>query len=366
MTAYFTYWRGVTFGSREVLEGLVAEAHRGPSPDLARALDRWDGHHYWNETPGGRWLVLVRESDRPRARYWVNALLLALTFLTTTLGGAALADPAFALAAPFGEAWSSRQIAAAAAAGLPFSGAMLAILCAHESGHYLAARRYRIDVSLPYFIPFPPQINLLGTLGAFIRLRSPIFDRRTLFDVGVAGPIAGLAVTLPVLLAGLAMSRPSVGGPAIDLAHQFLQVSDLTIFLGDSPLLLILRTLVTEGGVLRLHPLAVAGWVGLFVTALNLLPLAQLDGGHIAFALVERRQVWFARAIWLSLIALGWWCWMGWWLWAVLGLAMGRGRLAHPRVVAPQRGLTPARRALAWGMLLTFGLCFAPVPFVIP
>ena len=334
--------------------------------DLARALTRWDGYHYWNETPEGRWLVLVRESARPRARLWLHGLLLLLTFLTTTLAGAALFDPAFGIRESLLEIPRVLPSARALAAGLPFSVPLLAILCAHESGHYLTARRYRIDVSPPYFIPFPHQLNLLGTLGAFIKLRSPIFDRRTLFDVGASGPIAGLVITVPVLLAGLALSRPSFGAPDVELAHQFLLVGDVAIFLGDSPLLLLLRAAVAPEGVLKLHPVAVAGWVGLFVTLLNLLPLAQLDGGHISFAMVERRQVWLARAGWAALVALGWWYWKGWWLWAALGLLLGRGRLTHPRVVTSQRGLTPARRALGWGMLLLLALCFSPVPFVVP
>ncbi|MGH7717990.1 MAG: site-2 protease family protein, partial [Gemmatimonadaceae bacterium] len=231
-------------------------------------------------------------------------------------------------------------------------------------GHYVAARRYRVDASPPFFIPFPWQINILGTMGAYIRLRSPVLDRRTLFDIGAAGPLAGLIVALPLLGLGLAWSTPSVNAPDLALAHQYILIEGHPFFLGDSLLLALVRQLVAPDGVLRLHPLAVAGWVGVLVTMLNMLPLAQLDGGHVTFALFGRAQTWIARAFWVALLFLGvlWW---GWWIWAALGLILGRGRLSHPRILSPDRDLGPNRRRVGYLALAIFVVTFMPVPIAV-
>lgn len=351
VTQYLTYWRSISLGNREILEGLVAPEHLGPSPMLAESLAAWDGYYYWESAPAGRWLVLVRERAAPRERWWLHVVLLGLTLLATSIGGAYLRGIDGVWYHP-----TVRQVIA----GLPFSVPLLAILVAHESGHYVAARRYRVDASPPFFLPFPSELNLFGTLGAFIRLRSPLFDRRTLFDIGVAGPIAGFVMTVPALLIGLAHSHmTSTAAPL--LAHQYVLVNGWHYYLGDSALLWLARLAVGQKGVLALHPLAVAGWVGVLVTSLNLLPLAQFDGGHIAFAVFGRAQVWIARAFWLLLIPLGH-LWMGWWLWAVIALALGRGRLGHPPLIAPERELHGPRRAVGYAVLLIFLLTFIPIP----
>jgi hypothetical protein len=175
--------------------------------------------------------VLVREFARARERWWLHALLFAATVATTSAAGAE---------------WLPRSVGAdarpafvAALDGLRFSVPLLAILAAHECGHYVVARRYHVNASPPYFIPFPPGLNAVGTLGAFIRVRSPIFDRRTLFDIGAAGPLAGIGVALPLLAVGLSWSATvgPAGAAAGAPTGQFIQLGGEAIFLGDSLLL---------------------------------------------------------------------------------------------------------------------------------
>lgn len=353
-TPYFTAWRSVELGHRTVLEGLVAPEHAAPSPALARELAHWPGMHYWQRNGDGRWLVLVREDTPARERWWLHALLLVATLVTTALGGAALAGADVHWWLP---------TLAQLRAGLPFSVPLVAILLAHESGHYVTARRYRVNTSPPYFIPFPASFNLIGTFGAFIRLRSPLFDRRTLFDVGVAGPLAGVVVAIPVLLVGLARSVPVPAAPAVTAAHQFILLDGVPLILGDSVMLVLARLALGMGATapVQLAPMAMAGWIGLLVTMLNLLPLAQFDGGHVAFALVGRAQTWVARVFWVLLLPLGL-LWNGWWVWAGLSLLIGRGRLAHPPLIAPEHPLDRRRRAIGWLAVVLFLLTFIPVP----
>ena len=197
VTTYFTHWRELPLGDREIIEGFVDPAHAEPSPALARAIERWPGAHYWDNSSPERTLVLVAEDRAPRERWWVHALLFVLTLLSMTVAGAMFAGMPSTWTLP---SWAFLRV------GLGFSIPLAAILAAHESGHYLVARKYRVNASPPYFLPMPPQLMLLGTMGAFIRLRSPLYDRRTLFDIGVAGPFAGMLVALPILLIGLAHS----------------------------------------------------------------------------------------------------------------------------------------------------------------
>lgn len=357
VTRYFSSWRTLELGARRIIEGQVASAHAAPSAELARALGDWQGLHYWHNTPEGRWLILVQEPVAPRQRWWLHVLLGVIALATMTLGGAVLAG------APGG--FATRPTAATLVLGLQFSLPLLAILLAHESGHYLAARRYGVDASPPYFLPFPPQVSPLGTLGAIIRIRSVIFDRRTLFDIGVAGPLAGLAVAIPVLLLGLQRSYPVPAVSATIWSHQFVVIDQLPVLLGDSLLLHAARQLIGAPGLLQLSPMAVAGWTGLLVTMLNLLPLAQLDGGHVSYAMYGRAQTWLAVALWVALVGLGW-LWSGWWLWAGLGIVLGRGRLSHPPLPAPERPLDSRRRLVGALMLVLFVLTFMPVPIAIP
>jgi membrane-associated protease RseP (regulator of RpoE activity) len=235
------------------------------------------------------------------------------------------------------------------ASGLAFSLPSLAILLAHEMGHYLACRRYDLPASLPYFLPVPLGF---GTFGAFIRIHAPIRNRGELFDVGIAGPLAGFVALVPFLLYGVAHSTPgrlSAGeGTLLWLGRPLAFELAAWIFHGPLP----------EGTVLNLHPVAMAAWLGLFATALNLLPLAQLDGGHILYATVGRRQRPVAVVFWIALLAAGSW-WPGWWLWCAVSLAL---RLYHPPVADETTPLGPGRRRLAWAALAVFVLSIAPVP----
>ena len=249
-------------------------------------------------------------------------------------------------------------------AGLTFGVTFIGILLAHELGHYLLARRHRVPVSLPYFIPFPPYFSIVGTLGAFIRLRGPIANRSVLFDIGVAGPLVSFALSLPVLLAGLHLSEVI---PALDSGTYPFRVLFLgePVWLGSSALLKLAAwaTLpgLEPGHAVLLHPLAFAGWLGIFVTALNLIPLGQLDGGHILYALVGPRQRSLGTVFVLLLIPLGlvWW---GWWLWAGVALAVGRGRVGHPPVQMEEAGPGRGRMILGWVALAIFLLSFSPAP----
>src|SRR3989449_508360 len=246
-------------------------------------------------------------------------------------------------------------------AGPSFAAPLLAILLCHELGHSLTARRYQLDVSPPYFIPAPVVPWSIGTMGAFIRLRTVVSDRRQLLDVGIAGPIAGLVVALPVLAIGLAMSHPPAAGSS--LSGMLLGLDDGNAVLGDSILTLALRHLVRGSTpAIVLHPVAFAGWLGVFVTMLNLLPISQLDGGHVLYAALPRWHARVAVGFWALIVALGVY-WRGWLLWGTLVLVLSRGRLGHPPVLDGPRPLPRSRTLLAWIALILFVATFTPVPF---
>lgn len=264
--------------------------------------------------------------------------------------------------------------------GIPFAASLLSILLAHEFGHYLAARHHKTAVSLPYFLPFPG--STFGTMGAFIQLKAPPRDRRALLDIGLAGPLAGLVVAIPVLLIGLALSKvgplpasPSQaagqgleGNSVLYLAAKYLVTGQLlpapASYHGMSPLFYWIsyfflgRPVPLGAQDILLHPVAWAGWAGLLVTALNLIPAGQLDGGHALYVLLGERASRVLPFIIVTLVVLGL-VWQGWWLWAALIFFLGR---AH---VQPLDGITPLdgrRKALAVFGLLLFFLIFTPVP----
>ena len=273
----------------------------------------------------------------------VNWLLFGLTVITTTWAGAAhqgvdlIREPGrFAV-------------------GLPYSLALLAILGIHELGHYFTARRHGIRVTPPYFIPVP---FALGTFGAFIQMRSPVENRRALFDVAVAGPLAGLVVAIPALLIGLKFSQVVPGDVPADSMHAGTSVGSSLLFallaklsIGDT---------LQSGHVIRLSALAFAGWLGLFITALNLLPIGQLDGGHIAHALFGRRagDTVGTVAMW-SLLLLAIFVWPGLTLWAVVVFFLA-GRTVPP--LNDLTPLTPGRRWLGFATFVILGLILAPLP----
>jgi len=296
--------------------------------------------------PGPRFVATGR-----RERWWLHALLLLLTFATTTYVGAGFAVNFRPGLLPSGGLVAG-SLSGLVRGALSFSVPLLAILFAHEMGHYLLCRRYGIDASPPYFIPFP---SLVGTLGAFIRIRQPIATKRQLFDIGVAGPIAGFVVAIPLLLWGVAHSRPNLS-PVLEEGTILFRYPLAVTW---AQLLTIGRTFTSEQAVE--HPVFVAAWFGLFVTALNLLPIGQLDGGHALYAVLGRFQRKVAWPILAALALLGL-KWPGWWLWVVITLVIGVG---HPPVLDEDQPLDGRRLAIAGFVLLIFLVCFAPVPIVL-
>lgn len=237
--------------------------------------------------------------------------------------------------------------------GLWYSLTVLAILGCHEMGHYLYCLRYRVDATLPYFLPAP--IVLTGTLGAFIRIRSRIPSRIALFDIGIAGPIAGFVVAVPALVVGVALSR------VVPLPEQFdgFELGEPLLFRAVAWLL---WGEVPEGSSLNLHPMAFAAWFGLLATALNLFPIGQLDGGHIAYAVLGRRSTFVTLAMILVAVGLAWTS-SSWIVWTVLMVVMVfvMGP-SHPPTLDDEVELGPGRRLLAVVALLMLILCFTPAP----
>ncbi|MBM3746474.1 MAG: site-2 protease family protein [Acidobacteria bacterium] len=304
-------------------------------------------------TNGGGLRARAFVSRLVRRRPWLHGLLLAATLLTTTAMGARMWEnfhhnrPAFQLErdwAAMAQVWKDP---AWLMGGLPFSLCLLGILLAHELGHYLTCRFYGLDASLPFFLPAP---TFIGTFGAFIRIRSPIFTRRVLFDVGIAGPMAGFALLLPVLGIGLACSKVIPG---------IAQRGDLVF---GTPLMLWLVEQAVFPGVpasdIYLHPVARAAWVGLFATALNLLPIGQLDGGHILYSFVGERHRLLSRLFAVALIPIGIFFWYGWLFWAGVLLFFG---MRHPAIHDPG-AMDRSRRALGWVALAMFLLSFTLSP----
>ncbi len=238
--------------------------------------------------------------------------------------------------------------------GLPFTLAFLAILGTHEFGHYFAARYHKVAVTLPYFIPFP---TIWGTFGAFIQLRSPTITRKQLFDVGIAGPIAGLVVAVPVLIIGLLKSTigplPTGGGFIMEGNSLFYWLAKYAIFGQPLP---------ANGMDVFLHPLAWAGWSGLLVTAFNLFPVGQLDGGHVAYVLFGKATKIVGYVVVAALLAIGFF-WQGWLFWALLiVLFIGVG---HPPPLNELAPIGRGRKILGGAMIVVFALLFVPVPLVI-
>ena len=235
-----------------------------------------------------------------------------------------------------------------------YSSTLLTILLAHEMGHYVLGRIHKVDVSLPYFIPAPPLVSF-GTFGAFIRLREPVTDRRALMDIGAAGPLAGLVLAIPAIALGLSLSevRPLEPGGLYE-GNSLLYLGLKWAVLGDIP----------PGSDVFLHPIAFAGWVGLLVTALNLFPVGQLDGGHIMYALLGERSAGVNRAVFGSLLGLGIGLFLfkgqaTWAVWIVLLLLIG---IEHPPMSDMAVPLDRARRWIGWLCVAVFIVTFTPIP----
>src|SRR5207302_10879693 len=265
-------------------------------------------------------------------RYWLHILLFLATVFTTLVVGARMEfnfqnnQPAFSMnddALPFFPARWALAEPSRLLLGLPFASTLMLILLAHEMGHYLYCRYYGVYATLPFFVPFP---SLIGTLGAFIRIKSPIRSRSALFDIGIAGPIAGFVFACIAMVLGLALSQTMTAPlPSLDLEIGY-------------PLIFRAAALLVHGSAavplshINLHPVAIAAWVGMFATALNLLPGGQLDGGHIVFSISPRHHAVVSSLTILILIPLGIYYWLGWFVWAVLLRISG---MRHP--IVPER-----------------------------
>jgi membrane-associated protease RseP (regulator of RpoE activity) len=289
--------------------------------------------------------TLIHVQRRPPARFTglqVNLILLVVTVLSTVF---------------FGGAWNWAEYAHTPWLSLEsigwgavfFSVPLLTILGSHEMGHYLVSKRYHVHASLPFFLPSVPP---LGTFGAFISMRDPIPSRRALLDIGVSGPLVGFAIAIPVTLAGLALSSTS---PVVPTAATGELIQPSLLFLLLSQFFPLPDTFV-------MHPLAFAGWVGLFVTAINLLPAGQLDGGHVARALLGRRQFYVSWGAVLTLFSLSLFTrYPGWFIFGFLILMLG---VRHPPPLNDLTGLDVTRKLVGIAAIAILVLTFVPVPFI--
>ena len=325
---------------------------------------------------------LRRRAARPTAREWArHTLFFLLTGVTMTWAGMSfLLRPDAAetnLAAPvtpleyllYVPKYYVLALAAVAsyalahpvfiADGLKFAASLLSILLAHEAGHYVACRLYGVDATLPFFIPMPPPF-LAGTLGAFIKIKSPIPSRRALFDIGVAGPLAGFLMLIPVAVVGLLTAVPAPPMP-----------SEGVIIFNDPPLLRLLAKLlgVRDLAGIEPNPFYFAAWIGLLVTSLNLMPVGQLDGGHATYAVFGKRlHRHVGRIAFLSMLALAplGWLWHGvpsGFLYVILLFVMLR--LRHPEASDESDQLGTARTLVALATLAVFALSFTPFPLTV-
>lgn len=267
----------------------------------------------------------------------VHILLFILTFLTTTFFGAMMegGDP---------------LTLSGLKKGFPYSVALMGVLFVHEMGHFLTSRYYGVRVTFPYFIPAP---NLVGTFGAFIKMKSPIPNKRILFDIGFAGPFAGFIASLIALYFGIktskVVSQTGVEG-GISLGTNLAMEIIIKIVKGNIP----------EGHDILLGPVAFAGWLGLLVTAMNLIPIGQTDGGHIFYSVVGRAHYLFAFLFVIGLIILGSYVWPGWLFWALILTLIG---MRHPPVINPFIPLDRKRLFLFFVAIMIFLLSFSPAPF---
>ncbi len=321
-------------------------------------------------------LALAGTINPGRSRVWINYLMFGLTLLSVWFTGSTYG---YAGDMPSSIAnWVRFAIA-----GWPFVVTMLGILMAHEFGHYLAARYHKVAVTLPYFIPFP--LSPFGTMGAFIQLKAPPTNRRVLLDIGIAGPLAGFVVAVPVLIFGLLTSPVSPipnnlgpntamsfeGNSILYVAAKYLVFGRLlpapASFGGLPPLLYMLRYYLLGtpaplgGSDVMLNSVAWAGWAGLLVTGLNLIPAGQLDGGHALYVLIGRNARRLVPVIIVVLVALGF-VWNGWFLWAAIIYFLGR-TFAEP--LDQITDLDPTRKLLAILALVIFVLVITPVPLTI-
>ena len=283
----------------------------------------------------------MNDEMRQKRKPWLHILLFLCTLVTTTMAGAMQNG-----VDPLSNPWEIYS-------GLPFAVTLITILLVHEMGHYLMSRYHGVKATLPYFIPAP---SFIGTFGAFIKMNSPPPDRRSLFDVAAAGPLAGLVLAIPAVIIGLQLSTVSPDdrtGGGITLGSSLLLNFLSQITLG----------LLPDDANIVMHPIGFAGWIGLLVTAMNLLPVGQLDGGHVIYALFGERYLWVSRTASVAILSLGFlrW-WDGWLIWGLLLLFLG---LRHPPPLDPHTPLDTKRKFMGWLMLAILAVTFIPIPFSI-
>jgi len=265
----------------------------------------------------------------------INIILLIATILSTLLVGSMLEG-----ANPFETPIDLLK-------GIPFSLTLMIILGSHELGHYIATKKYKIKATLPYFIPAP---TIFGTFGAFIKIKSPIYNRKALFDIGAAGPLIGFFFTIIAIFYGLNLSevREISQSGGIFFGSSLLFEFAARIVIGHIP----------EGFDIFLSPVAYAGWIGMIVTALNLMPIGQLDGGHIIYAVFGEKHKYIAKTTFIALLFMSF-IWLGWLIWAFIGLIM---KIRHPRILNDTEPLDKNRRRLGYLCLFIFVISFIPVP----
>ena len=272
----------------------------------------------------------------------IHAVLFFLTIISTLIAGSIMQG-----GDPFSNPIDITR-------GIPFSITLMLILGCHEFGHYYYALKHNVDATLPYFLPAPPYIFIIGTFGAFIKIKSPIYKKDALLQIGAAGPIAGFIIAVPALVIGLLLSD------VIEINNQYNG-----IILGDSLLMKIFTYIIFpdlgNGYDILLHPVAFAGWIGLLVTMLNLLPVGQLDGGHIAYAMLGNKQ---GLVGWITLGALFLLSFLSlnWLVWGLLILFLMRSA-KHPPIHDILTPLSNKNKNIGYLCLLIFILCFIPTPF---
>jgi membrane-associated protease RseP (regulator of RpoE activity) len=386
---YFLRYRGeLTRDSEEAYDQLAAAL----LPYNITPLFRIDGER--------QTILLMNGTIHPKpGRVWINILLFILTLLSVLFAGAMYSYSGPLPDDTLGQVWT---LITHLWVGWPFAVSLLSILLAHEFGHYFVGRARGAAVSLPYFIPLP--VSMLGTMGAFIQLKQLPKNKRALFDLAIAGPLAGLVVAIPVLILGLALS--SVGttqdssytktANTMDICQNSANIGETYSCAGDNllegnsllylglkyilkgkllpspasydlpPLLYWIRYIFTGhpipvgGQDVMLHPVAWAGWAGLLVTFLNLIPAGQLDGGHVVYALFGQR-VRKVFPVFLVIILLLGFFWSGWWLWAFIIYLIGR---SHAEPLDQITQLDTRRKTLAVVILVIFLLVLTPVPYV--
>ncbi len=358
--------------------GLLYRDSEQAYDDLTQWLQPYGLMPLFRKEDGQHVIYLTQDSYKTRpSNPWVNLVLFLLTVFSVMFAGVMYTYDGPLPEDPGGMVLTLLRNLHT---GIPFAASLLGILLAHEFGHYLAGRYHGAHVTLPYFLPLP--ISPFGTMGAFINMKKPPKNKRILLDIGIAGPLAGLVVALPVLLYGLSLSRVDTISVPPGSAFQLEGNSILYLLAkyavfgewlpapadygGLSPILYWLRYFFTSqplpiGGMdVMIHPVAWAGWAGLLVTALNLVPAGQLDGGHLVYVLLGQRSKKLWPFIMVSLALLGL-AWSGWWLWAVLLFFLGR---FYAEPLDQITGLDKRRKWIAVLGVIIFFLVFTPVPLV--